>query len=397
MMAGNSLSTGCLRSEAQSRKWSDLLSAVAFFALVLFLVPVGVFAVDKPEAAVEKIRARCVAILQQAMRSENAFVRGAAARAAGESGDASLIPLLKKAAGDVYHTTRLFALKGLNSVSEKEAQALAETMARDSNVWVQSAALELLAERQTPAARDLILPHLESPDRPVRLAAAAALVRLGEKQYLDNILKAARDPNALERYQAIGYLGKMPAEKSLHVLMPLLENDEEDTVYYSLKAMGKKVPRKMAPLLNKLTHSENPSVRYQAVLLMGYLPPKISRVRVLELCEDADAMVRVSAAVAMTRMRLADCERVFSKELKHPDYGIRSTTARILGELPLSQRPALLSGALNDSNTRVRTSAVRAVGMMGGAEAFPLLVRMLEDPQEAVRAYAAGGLLKLTR
>ncbi|SVA78549.1 uncharacterized protein METZ01_LOCUS131403, partial [marine metagenome] len=48
-------------------------------------------------------------------------------------------------------------------------------------------------------------------------------------------------------------------------------------------------------------------------------------------------------------------------------------------------------------NIRVRTSATRAVGMMGGARAFPLLLSKLEDSQEVVRTYAAGNIIKLMK
>ncbi len=41
--------------------------------------------------------------------------------------------------------------------------------------------------------------------------------------------------------------------------------------------------------------------------------------------------------------------------------------------------------------------AASAVGMMGGPEAFPLLMKMLDDPQEAIRAYAAGNLIRLIK
>ena len=51
--------------------------------------------------------------------------------------------------------------------------------------------------------------------------------------------------------------------------------------------------------------------------------------------------------------------------------------------------------ALGDNHSRVRTAAVRAVGMMGGPEAFPILVELLQDSLEVVRAYAAGNLIHL--
>jgi len=40
---------------------------------------------------------------------------------------------------------------------------------------------------------------------------------------------------------------------------------------------------------------------------------------------------------------------------------------------------------------------VRAAGMMGGPEAFPILHAALDDPLEVVRTYAAGNLLRLLR
>ena len=76
------------------------------------------------------------------------------------------------------------------------------------------------------------------------------------KQYLPRILKVASDPNALERYQAIGYLGKMPPEKSLPALMALLGDEEDDTVYYSLKAMGKQVPRPVYGVQAEQAHTK---------------------------------------------------------------------------------------------------------------------------------------------
>ncbi|GJL77933.1 MAG: hypothetical protein NPINA01_09220 [Nitrospinaceae bacterium] len=368
----------------------------ACFLVAVLLITVPLAALEKPEGAIQKIRQRCFSILFHAIKSENAYIRGAAARAAGESKDPALIPLLKKASTDVYHTNRLFALQGLKSFSEKDAAATALNLSRDSNVWVKSAALEILGELGGPEAKEKIRPQLDSPDRPVRMAAAAALYKLGEKEHLSLLLEMSRDSNSISRYQAIGYLGKIRTEEMLPHLTALLDDREDEVVFYSLKAIGPLARPDIFPQLTKLTLSNNPSIRYQAVLIMGHLPPDISLSRVRELCEDADPMVRVSAAVSMNRLGSEECGKVFAEELENSDYGVRSTAARILGEINLSDRVQLLDHALKDENTRVRTAGVRAVGMMGGAEAFPLLMRMLDDPQEAVRAYAAGNLIKLT-
>ena len=93
------------------------LIGTASFLLALLVITTTPAAVEKPEYAIQKLRQRCFSILYHAIKSENAYVRGAAARAAGESQDPALIPLLKKAATDAYHTTRLFALQAFKNFS----------------------------------------------------------------------------------------------------------------------------------------------------------------------------------------------------------------------------------------------------------------------------------------
>ena len=63
---------------------------------------------EKPQEAMDRIRLFSINILEKSLQSENAFIRSAAARAAGESEYSGLIPFLKKAAKDPYHTCLLY-------------------------------------------------------------------------------------------------------------------------------------------------------------------------------------------------------------------------------------------------------------------------------------------------
>ena len=80
--------------------------------MVLLIFENPLQAQKKPQEAIDRIRSYSLMILEKSLRSENAFIHSAAARAAGESEYSKLIPFLKKAAKDPYHTTRLFALQG---------------------------------------------------------------------------------------------------------------------------------------------------------------------------------------------------------------------------------------------------------------------------------------------
>ena len=365
------------------------------FALVLLLGPAMVFADSRPDALVDKIRATSLTILQEVYKSERAFVRAAAARAAGESQDAILIPLLNKATQDVYPTARLFALQGLQKASPADALLAARRMTEDTDIWVRSAAVEILGDEGGADVEDEMRAFLKSYDVPVRMAASSGLVKHGEKKYLEDVLDPLTHPIPDRRYQAIWYLGKIGTAEVLPYLAELLDHAEPEMVFYSLKALEGKSTPDMLPKLKALIQRDDASVRYAAALAMGNL--REAEPDLIPLCADKDGMVKLSAALALNRMGSNSCQIVFEELLTHPDFGVRSATARVLGEVKIPDRVRLLKVALQDAHSRVRTAAVRAVGMMGGPEAFPILVALLQDSLEVVRAYAAGNLIHILR
>ena len=358
---------------------------------------VGLDSEKKPTAAIASIRDRCHSILKEAMASEEAFVRSGAMRAAGDSKDPELIPLLEKGSRDFYPTTRLFALQGIQKISKDHTKTIARKLIEDSNMWVRSAALDILSELGDGDSREAIRSMLKAPDRMVRLAAAFALYRLGELEYLEEIIDSLRGGDVVNRYQAISYLGKIRTDETLGHLVRLLDEKEDEIVSYSLKAIGERADIELLRPLERLSRHANPRVRQQAVLEMGYLPPQAAIEKLKPFCGDPDPMVKLSAAIAIHRAGGRDCQNIFVESIHHSDFGVRSSSARILGDIAIAQRPQLLATALRDPNSRVRTAAVRATGMMGGAAAFQLLIPMLEDSQLVIRAYAAGSLLKLLK
>ncbi len=368
--------------------------------IVLFIVLLmaqTVSAEKKPLIALSKLKDQCIAIIETASQDKNSYVRSAAARASGESENPALIPHLQKAAQDIYHNTRLFALQGMKNISAQEALKLAEKLKDDTNVWVQATAIEMLGDLGGSKYKEQIRPYLESDDPAVRLSTAAALIKMGETDKYEFILEPLKRSDSIYIYHAIGYLGKIGSKEARSHLIPLLDNPEVEIVFYGLKAIGKNVRADMIPRLTELSHSKNPSIRHQAALELGRLPSHFTRDRLKQLCNDSDGMVRIASAVALKRFNQKACDGVFAEVLADPDFGIRSAAARALGETYLSNRVQLLDKASQDSNTRVRTAATRAIGMMGGSEAFPMLIRLLGDKNMAVQAYAAGNLLRILK
>jgi HEAT repeat protein len=351
------------------------------------------FADSKTEAVLQKLREDCKQLLLETYKHDNSFVRAAVLRAAGESHDPDLIHLLKQGIEDYYPTARLFALQGLKEVSKIAALAAARKLTNDHDIWVRSAALEMLGDEGGPEVVEEIRSYLKSYDVPVKLAASASLVKLGEKSYLEGVLDPLTHPIPDRRYQAIGYLGKIGSKEVMPHLVKLLDHSEPEMIFYSLKAIEGKATLDVLPKLRRLSKHKNPSIRHATAMAMSNILE--AEADLIPLCADKDGMTKLSAAVALNRIGSDSCQVVFEELLSHDDFKVRSSMARILGKTPIPKRLLILTAALRDSHSRVRTAAVRGVGMMGGPDAFPLLVNMLKDPKDAIRAYAAGNLIRL--
>ncbi|MEK9630223.1 MAG: HEAT repeat domain-containing protein [Nitrospinota bacterium] len=365
-----------------------------WFLIVVYLGFQGIAGADSKTAGVmQKLREDCQQLLIETYKSENSFVRAAVMRAAGESHDPDLVPLLEKGIHDYYPTARLFALQGLKEVSSSAALAAARELTDDSDIWVRSAAVEMLGDEGGSGAKEEIRGYLKSFDVPMKLAASAGLVKLGENEYMEEVLDPLTHPIPDRRYQAIGYLGKIGGEKVLPHLVKLFDHAEPEMVYYSLKALEGKATLEMLPRLRELAKHSNASIRQATAMAMGNI--KNAEEDLIPLCADEDGLTKLSAAVALNQIGSDSCQVVFEELLSHEDFKVRSSMARVLGKTPIPQRLKILTAVLKDSHSRVRIAAVRGVGMIGGPEAFPLLVRMLEDPKEAIRAYAAGNLIRL--
>ena len=371
-----------------------MLKKLFFLQVIVFLGSQGfAFADNKTEEVLQKLREDCKQLLLETYKHENSFVRAAVMRAAGESHDPDLIHLLNQGIEDYYPTARLFALQGLKQVSKTAALAAARKLTNDHVIWVRSAAVEILGDEGGSEVLEEIRGYLKSYDVPMKLAAAAGLVKLGKTSYLEGVLDPLTHPIPDRRYQAIGHLGKIGSKEVLPHLVKLLDHSEPEMIFYSLKAIEGKANLGMLPKLSKLSKHKNPSIRYAAAMAMSNIPE--AEVDLISLCADKDGMTKLSAAVALNRIGSDSCQIVFEELLGHEDFKVRSSMARVLGKTPIPQRLLIFTAALRDSHSRVRTAAVRGVGMMGGPDAFTLLVKMLKDPKDAIRAYAAGNLIHL--
>lgn len=129
---------------------------------------------------------------------EKAHLRAEAVAALAASGDAAVVPQLKKALEDSADKVRYWALIGLRDLAGAEALALGLKHLSDRSDEVKMAAMEVLgsAGKDSAEAEDSLLKLLSARKAAVRQYAASVLARIGGKRSLSALRKVREGDRA---------------------------------------------------------------------------------------------------------------------------------------------------------------------------------------------------------
>jgi HEAT repeat protein len=185
---------------------------------------------------------------------------------------------------------------------------------------------------------------------------------------------------------------------------------------------------RLMPKVQSLLSDRAVPVRFFAAVAIGDLRYDPAANAVSSLLNDADANVKTAAGYAMMKLGHAEYFRLFRDAITSPDQTVRANAALLLGKSGNQEARKLLYWTLqrSDSDEKVisqalesiamlgderiypklwtrlisayaddRVAGIRAMGMLGTAQAKNALVTMLDDPVLEVRLAAAETLGKL--
>ena len=109
--------------------------------------------------------------------------------------------------------------------------------------------------------------------------------------------------------------------------------------------------------------------------------------------EDPEGDVRATALFSLAAIPVADAVELALEGLQDPEFFVRMTAAKLLGDLgdPVAV-PALADRLRFDEDWHVRQRAAEALGRLGGATASEALAEGLDDPLKEVRLASVEGL-----
>jgi HEAT repeat protein len=248
------------------------------------------------------------------------------ARLLSQIGGTKALPLLVRAARETASPrARSNILATLHANGERNPQAVAlyrEALA-DPDPYVQAAALSCLREIDRPdslplleAARRLI----DQPDPALRRQAMPTLLATGDLAYLTPALSELNrlhtSPASPERLEAARVLASLNANRSLRVLLRLL-NDPDDGVrleaalaveHMAIRGLPAWAEQQLSEQLFTLLHDRVARVRQASLSILGAMHTAETQPALLQGLHDASPGPRAAASKALVQRKRAAVE-----------------------------------------------------------------------------------------
>lgn len=281
-------------------------------------------------------------------------------------GDPKAAPALSALVSSPGVLTPAFALRGLAAARDTRAVSAAMALAADAgaDVRLRAAALRALgAVGGQPAVAPLItLLDDRATPKNLQIEAVSALTAIGDPSVFDAMLDLLTDPWPAMRSAALAGAAKVNPEGFLLVISNL-ERDREWSVRAGLAGV------------------------------LATLPADRARPAIQELLSDSDVRVHGPALEALAKVGGEDLASRLFDALETPDFAVRATAARLIGERKIEGGVERLISAYergqSDVTFSARGAALEALAAYGMAAAGPTLRRALADREWPVRLRAA--------
>ena len=306
---------------------------------------------------VVRLREQAIGIVRESLDDENGLIRSNAIEVVAETGQKELMDKVKQLLVDEFVGIRFTAAVAVGDVKYMSAKRSVQRLLRDKN-------------------------------ENAKIAAAYALVRLGDAEYVRFIRRAIKRKVVSKADQTIRanaalLLGKLGDQDDLKLLYEIMYDD------YS----GDKVRIQTVESIAMLGDEKIYRTKLWALLISKYADDRIMGIRAM-------------AALGLTGKDIYyDVKNSISTMLDDDIVEVRLVAAEQLGrlgerigEMEVLEYFTKLSATLDkDSVDRCNVLAARAISRIGGDNLTRFLPALLKNPSKTVRLSAARAVLLLTQ
>ena len=227
----------------------------------------------------------------------------------------------------------------------------------------------------------------------------------------DSIFKnCLKDQDAEVRSKAIEGLWENEEASLINPLVNLIEQDNSEKVQaaaatalgkFAMLAEHKKLrschtSRVYQALLTTISNKGKPlEVRRRALEAAASLSLPQVRKAIMEAYQDHNSKLRISAIYAMGKSCDHSWLSILLKELASADAEIRYEAVGACGELEEEKAAPYLTELINDPDIDIQLAVIQALGKIGGSEAKKRLEQCLNNPSETISQAAEQALQQL--
>ena len=228
-------------------------------------------------------------------------------------------------------------------------------------------------------------------DTDVKVLAAGALGKIGNKSAAESLMDAMKNPNRILRSIAAKALGEIGDTRATASLVTALNDADETVREEAAKSLGRMANEKaVGPLIRAMNDSG--TVRAAAAEALGIIGDKRAVPVLINALKDADEFVRSAAAEALGLLGDDQVTDALISTLKDENEYVRGTAAKALGQIGTKQIIAPLLSASVDTHEFVRASVAEALGILRSPRFVDNLIVALDDVNDYVRCAAAEAL-----
>lgn len=238
--------------------------------------------------------------------------------------------------------------------------------------------------------------NLESKKGTIKRQAKKDLISWGETavEPLLAVVKDWKQRPADLRVECVDILGEMKDRRAVPVIISVLDEDRMTMRYNAARALGKIGDNRAVPNLIKLLKDKEWEVRFYAAEALGSIGDvQASKPLANLLLEDSNQKVRLTAIEALDKVGEKGEYRAVIKALSDSDPEIRGYAAELLAGWNISDSlPVIIRMLKEDRSNITRASCAHALGVDKDIGSVPALIMALEDDYKEVRIYALESL-----
>ncbi|HEU4685595.1 MAG TPA: HEAT repeat domain-containing protein [Nitrospira sp.] len=327
-------------------------------------------------------------------------MRGAAYTALKEIESDEVIPYFEDGLSDGSGPVRALAVEGLGRWETGRRSAKLRSALDDQAGLVKARVVKVLGRSSDPSVVPLLEAASKDELNAVRIAAYGSLLKLGHKEAWQPLRQAAEAPNPEDRAEAIRVMADVKDPRAAELMVDLLSHKQPSLRGTAARGLGHLGKREAREKIEALLGDPVPAVRESAAAGLAELGGGESVGAVTRALNDGHYTVRAASAAALLQLGqpFGTVAQTLRSLAQQNDTAPRAAAAHALGKATKANAEgaiALLEALAADPLPGPKIVALRSLGHIGDSALIPLLKGSLHDDNEAVRATAAGAMIRL--